>query len=113
MDRKNFPYPYEPKQAPVFDSLGNVIRYESLPAVPLTLAQSDEIRVKSYPNELGLTADKENPQGFASLLDLINAHRNIKTSGVSIIGQDTCGLMSAVGEALRAEQAAAAAASPK
>lgn len=93
-------YSYEPKPVPKTDADGNIIGYDFPQVLPCTLAQSDDLRVKSFPNELGCTADSDNVSGFSATLDIINKHRNVKTSGLSPIGDDDCGMMSTVADAV-------------
>ena len=94
-------YFYEPKQTPVLNDNGEIIGYESPLVTPCTLRESEDLRVKSAPNELGCSADPDNVQGFAATLDIINANRNTKTSGLSPVGQDDCGMMSEVSDAIK------------
>lgn len=89
-------YVYEPKPIPITDSEGNVIGYEYPPVIPCPLVDSEDKRVKSFPNELGCTADRDNVAGFSAAVDVINAHRNTKTSGLSPVGQDDCGMMAEI-----------------
>lgn len=93
-------YAYEPKPVPQLDSSGNIISYSYPAVLPCTLSHSDELRVKSYPNELGCSADPDDVQGFAATLDVINSNRNLKTSGLSPIGKDECDATRQVSNAL-------------
>lgn len=93
-------YAYEPKPVPVFDVDGNVIKYDYPIVSPCTLEQSDDLRVKSFPNELGCSADPSDVQGFQATLDVINQNRNTKTSGLSPIGKDECDATRQVSDAL-------------
>lgn len=93
-------YAYEPKPVPKFDSDGNIIGYDYPQVMPCTLAESEDLRVKSYPNEIGCSADPNDVQGFQSALDIINANRNTKTSGLSSIGKDECDATRQVSDAI-------------
>lgn len=95
-------YSYEPKPVPKYDPDGNIIGYDFPQVMPCNLEASEELRVKSFPNELGCSADPENVQGFQQTLDIINSNRNIKTSGLSPIGKDECDATRQVSEALKA-----------
>lgn len=92
-------YAYEPKPVPKLDRDGNIVGYDYPQVLPCTLAESEELRVKSYPNELGCSADPNDVQGFQAALDVINANRNTKTSGLSPIGKDECDATRQVSEA--------------
>lgn len=93
-------YAYEPKPIPKTDSDGNIIGYVYPQVLPCTLAESEDLRVKSYPNELGCSADPNDVQGFQATLDIINANRNTKTSGLSPIGKDECDATRQVSESV-------------
>ena len=83
-------FAYEPKPIPLLDADGNIIGYDYPKVLPCTLEESDDLRVKSFPNELGCSADPKDVQGFQATLDVVNANRNTKTSGLSPIGKDEC-----------------------
>lgn len=102
--KKRLCYFYEPKKIPVVDKEGNVIGYDCPPVQCRPLAETDSLRVKSFPNELGCSANPENVEGFQATLEILNAHRNTRTSGLSAIGSDDCGMMAAVDHYIRVSQ---------
>lgn len=83
-------FAYEPIPVPKTDSDGNCIGYDYPPVMPITVSGSDDLRKKSFPNEIGCSADPNDVAGFQASLDVINSNRNIKTSGLSPIGKDEC-----------------------
>lgn len=86
---------YEPKMVPVLDSDGNVMGYTHPIANPNSLDKIDDLRIKTAPNELGVSADPSNVTGFRRLVDIINQNRN-NPSGSSIanVGYDDLSIMS-------------------
>lgn len=94
------PYYYQPLSTPIFDDDKNIIGYEYPRVMPCTLKESDSLREKPFPNEKGCSADPSNVDGFAATLKIIDENRNVKTSGMSPVGQDDCGMMNEVSQAL-------------
>ena len=94
-------FTFEPKPVPRTDRDGNVVGYDYPDVMPCTLYESDDLRVKRFPNEKGCTADPSNVQGFQETLKIINEHRNTRTSGLSEIGNDACGMMEYVESVVR------------
>ena len=92
---------YEPKPVPVLDCDGNPIGYKYPRVIPCTLKDSDEVRIKPFPNERGLSADPNNVAGFKALIDTINANRNLQGSGFSDVGFD---ILSSVQQVVQAER---------
>jgi hypothetical protein len=79
---------YEPKRVPEMDNDGNIIGYKNPAAFALPLSQSNLLREKTAPAELGLSADPENVQGFRATLDMINSYRNVKSDCFEVFGCD-------------------------
>lgn len=94
-------FAYEPMPIPKTDADGNCIGYDYPPVMPTNVFGSNELRKKTFPNEIGCSADPENVAGFQSALDVINANRNTKTSGLSPIGKDEADATCQVDTALR------------
>lgn len=94
-------YAYEPVSVPEYDADGNIIGYYFPKVMPCTLDESETLRIHSSPNELGASADPSNVDGFGAAVEIINANRNLKTSGLSPVGQDDANMMQQVSEALK------------
>ena len=103
---KHHIFPYEPKPVPQTDELGNVIKYEYPLAIPCDMQLSKDVRLKHFPNELGLSCDRNNVTGFRALLDLINAGKELQGSGLVPAGQDDLFVMQRMHEVMAAEKEA-------
>lgn len=79
---------YEPKQIPQFDSDGNIIAYSNVIALPASLKDSDNLRVKSSCAERGLSGDRNNAVGFRKTLEVISQSRNLYGISVAPLGAD-------------------------
>lgn len=99
-------YYYEPKSLPVFDDMGNIVGYQNPPALPLPLALSEPMRVKSAPNELGLSGDPNNVTGYKATIDLLNNARELKGTFVKPEGSDDLSVMEKVDKLSRAVKSA-------
>lgn len=94
-------YAYEPVSVPEYDADGNIIGYHFPKVLPCTLDDSESLRTHTSPNELGASADPSNVDGFGAAVEIINANRNLKTSGLSPVGQDDANMMQQVSAALK------------
>lgn len=79
---------YEPKQIPQFDADGNIIAYSNVIALPATLQDSDNLRVKTSCAERGLSGDRNNAVGFRKTLEVISQSRNLYGISVAPLGND-------------------------
>ena len=103
-DRQLAVYAYEPIGEPVFDDYNNIIAYKQPLYSPVPYVKTEDLRRHNYPNELGCSADPKNVSGFAATVEVINASRNMRTSGISQIGADDCGTMSLFTEAVETQK---------
>ena len=87
---------FEPKKTPELDSSGCIIGYNSPRVFACSLKDSDGIREKVFPNELGMSADPNNITGFRALVDLINQNRNLSGNPIFFTGADDAEILTAI-----------------
>lgn len=90
---------YEPKLLPHFDKDGNITAYTNVLAMPCTVQESDNLRVKSSCAERGLTADRHDTVGFRKTLETISQSRNLFGLSFQNYGYDDLSLMAVASEA--------------
>ena len=79
---------FEPKPVPVLDDAGNVVDYTLPKLCCMPFKQAEQFRQKIWPNELGMSADPNNVEGFRVLVDLINQNRNLRGNGIVELNSD-------------------------